>query len=149
MKHLCNGCLNRWLPLQSIPTPLQEASTPILPTLSTLLFVNTFLMPVQFDQIDLYHKHILEILRTKSSYFFYMTNKKTNKRRTLTRSLGLSTGNPGSLGGPCTFHCSHQRGSPSLNPVGTKPGCCFGILFNHEGWNSSEAHTFVTLSPIH
>lgn len=57
MKHLCNYRLNRWLPLQCTPTPLQEISTPILPSLTTLLFVNAFLKPVQFDQINLYHKH--------------------------------------------------------------------------------------------
>lgn len=57
--------------------------------------ISAFFMPVRFDQIDLYHKHVLEGLR--GCFFFNMANKKTKKQRMLTWSLGLSTGNPGSF----------------------------------------------------
>lgn len=104
MKHLCNYRLNRWLPLQSISTPLQETSTPITPSLIRLFFVNAFLIPVQFDQTDLYHRHVLEILSTKSFFFFFKYEQQENKEpqnadmklRPISREPRLSRGHASS-----------------------------------------------------
>lgn len=112
MKHVCHYHTNRQLPLQPMPTPLQETSALISPSQTTLSFVYTFLMSVQFGQRDLYQKKIF--FRTPEDLQLFLCGKQGNKEP------GKVNKKPGANDrehrffqshAPSSIHCSHPRDS--------------------------------------